>query len=203
MSNRTEYGYVRAFNHDFSGLGQMEILKNAGIVATNIFSDLPGEKTNFQRMTASLNPGDVVVVKNLHQLGYTYREILSSWAEITKLGAHIRILDVPLLDTTTSTEKLDNLFISDFFVQIISYVAEHERLFIRQRQAEGIALAKAQGKHLGRPRIPKPAKFDETYNKWRSGCISAEEAMEQLGLKRSTFERFVKEKKEEASRQVS
>ena len=204
MSNRTEYGYGRAFNSEQNGLSQMEILKNAGISVENIFCDLPGKKASFQQMKACLNPGDVVVVKNLYQLGYTYREIFNSLTEIVKKRvAHIRVLDMPLLDTTLSNKKLKKSFITDFFLQIISDVAEQEHVYIRRRQAEGIALARAQGKHLGRPRIPKPEKFDEMYNEWRSGKITAEEMMKQLDLRRSTFGRLVKEKKAESSRQVS
>jgi len=147
--------------------------------------------------------GDLLVIKSLGQLGYNYQEILDEWQILTNtLGAHIRVLDIPLLDTSVKIKHVSDSFTSDLFLQVISFAAQQERAYIKRRQAEGIAYAKSQGRHLGRPRIPKPFNFDDIYDQWRSGGVSAEEAMIRLSLKRSTFERFVKERKEELKKET-
>jgi DNA invertase Pin-like site-specific DNA recombinase len=102
------------------------------------------------------------------------------------------VLDLPLLDTTVSDKDLTGTFIADIVLQILSYVAETERLNIKQRQAEGIKLAKERGQHLGRPKVQAPANFDELYASWKRGEITATKAMAQLDLKRTTFYKLVK-----------
>jgi DNA invertase Pin-like site-specific DNA recombinase len=104
------------------------------------------------------------------------------------------VLDLPLLDTTINDKDLTGTFIADIVLQILSYVAETERLNIKQRQAEGIKLAKERGQHLGRPKTEAPAKFDELYDSWKRGEITATAAMELLDLKRTTFYKLVKSK---------
>ena len=104
------------------------------------------------------------------------------------------MLDLPLLDTTSGNKDLTGTFIADIVLQILSYVAETERLNIRRRQAEGIKLAKESGRHLGRPSAQFPPKFDELYGSWKRGEITATKAMERLGLKRTTFYKLVKTK---------
>ena len=111
-----------------------------------------------------------------------------------------RRLTVPLLDTNTKTDQISEAFVSELFMQTVSFAsfaAHLERAYVKRRQAEGIANARSQGKHMGRPRIPKPMNFNELYDLWRAGGITALEAMYRMKLKRSTFERFVKERKEE------
>ena len=198
MKHQMEYGYARKNKKDKEAIAQLRALQEAGISHKNIFIDQALEREKFRQLMACIQPGNVLVIKSLRQLGYNYYEIANEWTTFTKdLNAHIRVLDIELLDTSAKMEHISESFVSDLFLQIMSFAVKRERAYIKQRQAEGIAYAKSQGKHLGRPRIPKPLKFNETYDLWRAGGISAEEAMARLNLKRSTFERFVKERKEE------
>ena len=203
MKQQIEYGYARKGSKDKEAGTQLAALLEAGVLRENIFVDEPSEREKYRQLTDCIQPGDVLVVKSLKQLGYNYQEILNEWKVfVNTLGADIRVLDLKLLNTSVKRKHIDDSFISDFFIEIISFAAQQERGYIKQRQAEGIAFAKLQGRHLGRPRIPKPLNFDEMYDKWRAGGISAEEAMSRLSLKRSTFERFVKERKEELKKEL-
>lgn len=205
MNNKQqiEYGYARKGSKDKEAEIQLAALREAGVLPENLFVDQPSEKEMFRYLMGRIQPGNVLVIKSLRQLGYSYREILSEWELITgTLGVHIRVLDSPLLDTRIKVKGNADSFVSDLFLQIASFAMQQEQAHIKHRQAEGIAYAKLQGKHLGRPRIPKPLKFDDMYDRWRAGEISAEEAMTTLNLKRSTFERFVKERKEELKREL-
>jgi DNA invertase Pin-like site-specific DNA recombinase len=194
-------GYARVSSREQNCARQLEALQKAGVKPDCVYVDRSSGK-NFEReqyraLKARLNRGDTLVVKSIDRLGRNYDEILEEWKSITKdIEAHIRVLDLPLLDTTKTNRDLTGTFISDIVLQILSYVAEQERINIHQRQAEGIALAKAQGRHLGRPSIRKPDNFDKVYEVWRAGRIPAAKALKLTGLKRSTFDRFVREKKQ-------
>ena len=198
MRQQIEYGYARKSSKDKEAEAQLTVLREAGIPPENIFVDQPAEREKLKQLTDRVQPGDVLVVKSIRQLGYSYQEILNEWTVFTEmLGTHIRVMDMDLLDTSVDGQHINGSFISALFLQIITFAAQQERAHVKQRQAEGIAYAKLQGRHLGRPRIPKPVNFDETYDKWRAGIITADEAMTRLSLKRSTFERFARERKEE------
>ncbi|MDR1156779.1 MAG: recombinase family protein [Oscillospiraceae bacterium] len=204
MEHQKIFGYARVSSREQNSARQFEALRNAGVIPGQVYSDQASgkdfERTEYQALKARLCAGDILVVKSIDRLGRNYHEIIEEWKALTKdLGVHIRVLDLPLLDTTKSGKDLTGTFIADIVLQILSYVAEQERVNIRQRQAEGIALARAQGKHLGRPYIPKPPNFDKVYEHWRAGHIPAAKALKQTGLKRSTFDRFVREKKAEAA----
>ena len=135
-----------------------------------------------------LHEGDLLIVCSLDRLGRNYTEIRDQWKHITSaLKADIKILDMPLLDTTSEKDNLDRRFIVDLVLQILSYTAEKERLNIRKRQQEGIEAAKAKGKHLGRPEINYPDNWLEVYTKWCKKEITATEAMKETGLKRNSF----------------
>ena len=191
MKRYTQYGYARKTSKDREAENQLKAIREAGISSENIYVDQPIEKEKLRRLADRIHPGDVLVIKSLCQLGYNYTEILDEWTELSnKLGAHIRVLDIEL-DTSIEKKHIGDSFVSDLFQQIISFVAQQERDHIKRKQADGIAYAKSIGKHLGRPRIPKPLKFNDLYDMWRAGVISADEAMRRLNLKRSTFERFV------------
>jgi len=195
------YGYAREGSKDKEAQMQRTALHKAGIAPENLFVDQAAERGKLRQLMECIQPGDVLVIKALRQLGYNYQEIWDEWNTFSNiLGAHIRVLDMALLDTSAKIKH--DSFVSDLFLQIISFAAQQERANIKRRQAEGIAYARSQGKHLGRPRIPKPLNFNEVYGQWRSGEISAEEAMVRLSLKRSTFERFVKERKEELKKEI-
>ena len=140
-----------------------------------------------------LREGDLLVICSLDRLGRNYTEIRKEWEYITTtLKADIKVLDMPLLDTSTSTDNLDRRFIADLVLQILSYTAEKERENIRKRQRQGIDTAKANGKHLGRPNAEYPERWQEVYNNWKSGAITATAAMQELGLKRTTFYKLTK-----------
>ena len=138
----------------------------------------------------------VTVIISLDRLGRNYSEIRSQWEHITQtLQADIKVLDMPLLDTTAANGTLDGRFIADLVLQILSYTAEKERENIRKRQRQGIDIAKAQGKHLGRPQAEYPTEWDQIYNQWQDGDITATKAMELLDMKRTTFYKLAKEYK--------
>jgi len=200
---QTEYGYARETSKDKKAQEQLTALYEAGVSPENMFVDQPAEREKLEKLMHCIKPNDLLVIKSLSQLGYNYQEILNEWQVLSNtLGANIRVLDTPLLDTSIKMKRVSSSFISDLFMQIVSFAAQLERAYIKRRQAEGIAYAKSQGRHLGRPRIPKPIHFNEVYDQWRSGGVSAEEAMIRLSLKRSTFERFVKERKIELKKET-
>lgn len=165
-----------------------------GIAQGNIFLEKQsGRDFNrplYMQMLSRLNEGDVVVVKSIDRLGRNYEEILEQWRVITKVKkAAIVVLDMPLLDTRQHRSLIGSL-ISDIVLQLLSYVAQTEREFIRQRQAEGIAAAQARGVRFGRPPLERPDGFDECVALWRGGSISAREAARRLNISHKTFIRW-------------
>ena len=131
-----------------------------------------------------------MIIKSIDRLGRNYGEILEQWRNITKdIGANIQVIDMPLLNTNFSHEDLTGVFISDLVLQILAYVAETERSFIRQRQAEGIAIAKAKGVKFGIRKLKVPDAFDEYFDMWRRGEISTRKAACVLNMSHSTFYR--------------
>lgn len=140
-----------------------------------------------------LHEGDLLIICSLDRLGRNYTEIKQQWELITNsLRADIKVLDMPLLDTSTTNNSLDGRFIADLVLQILSYTAEKERENIKKRQRQGIDTAKASGKHLGRPNATYPENWEQVYNNWKSGTITATAAMQQLEMKRTTFYKLVK-----------
>ena len=141
-----------------------------------------------------LHENDLLIICSLDRLGRNYTEIKQQWEYITNtLKANIKVLDMPLLDTSTAANNLDGRFIADLVLQILSYTAEKERENIKKRQRQGIDTAKANGKHLGRPQAQYPENWEPIYNNWKSGAITATAAMEQLEMKRTTFYKLVKQ----------
>lgn len=196
------FGYARVSTKEQNEGRQIAELIGAGVHENNIFLDKQSGK-DFKRkeyqflVENRLGEGDLLIISSIDRLGRNYNEILEQWRHITQvLKANIKVLDMPLLDTTASSQSLDSKFIADLVLQILSYVANKERENIRKRQADGIALAKAQGKPLGRPKAQKPDNWDEVYTKWKSKLITAVKAMELLNMKPNTFYKFVKEEKE-------
>jgi DNA invertase Pin-like site-specific DNA recombinase len=193
------FGYARISTDDQNEARQVEALLAAGVDERFIFIDKASGKdfnrAEYQVLIRALREGDTLIIKSIDRLGRNYKEITEQWRVITKeINAYIKVLDLPLLDTTVHDKDLTSTFFADIVLQILSYVAETERLYIRQRQAEGIKLAIENGKQLGRPKKEFPPKFDEFYNSWKRGEITAVKAMGQLGLKRTTFYKLVKEK---------
>lgn len=135
-----------------------------------------------------LHEGDLLIVTSLDRLGRNYTEIKEQWSLITNtLKADIKILDMPLLDTSRTADTLDKKFVIDLVLQILSYTAEKERENIKERQKQGIAAAREKGKALGRPKIEYPENWNEVYSAWREGKVTAVQAMNELNMKRTTF----------------
>ena len=195
--NTKEYGYIRVSSKDQNIDRQLIALQEYGIQGKNIFIDkLSGkdfERPQYRRMIKKIKPGDTLVIKSIDRLGRNYDEILEQWRHITKeKQAAIVVLDMPLLDTRQGRD-LTGTLIADIVLQLLSYVAQTEREFIRQRQAEGIAAAKAKGINLGRRPKAKPQNFRNVYCRWHNGEISARNAAIQLGTTHQTFLKWARE----------
>lgn len=191
------WGYIRVSTREQNEARQVDALREFGITDDHIFMDKQSgkdfQRPAYQALLGQLNAGDVLVVKSIDRLGRNYEEILTQWRTITKeLGAAIVVLDMPLLDTRNSRD-LTGTLIADIVLQLLSYVAETERSFIRQRQAEGIAAAKARGVRFGRRPLTRPEAFPTLKEAWRRGEISANEAGQRLHIGRNTFLRWARE----------
>ena len=205
------YGYARVSTQKQNLDRQLEALKQYGIAKENIFVDKKTGK-DFNREDYQLlkqilkrTTNNVLVIKSIDRLGRNYKEIQKEWQELTaELHTDIIVLDMPLLDTTQNKQLLGT-FISDLILQVLSYVAENERINIKTRQAEGIAIAKAQGRMTGRPKIELPINFESEYIKWKNGKQTAKSTMQKLNLKKSKFYAFIREieSKNEAILKVS
>ena len=136
--------------------------------------------------------GDLVVIQSIDRLSRNYNECKDLWKQITDKGADIVVIDMPLLDTRQHKDLLGN-FVSDLILQVLAYVGQQENEFRRKRQAEGIAVAKAQGKHLGRPKTELPGNFKEEYDNWKAGHQTATATWTALGLTKTTFYKLVKQ----------
>lgn len=196
MDNR-QFGYVRVSSKDQNEARQVSALLEFGISERDIYIDKQSGKdfnrTQYQVLLNNIRSGDLVVFLSLDRMGRNYTEIQEQWKHITTtLGADIKILDMPLLDTREEGNSLDRRFMCDLILQILAYVAEKERANIRSRQAQGILAAKANNVKFGRPETVRPENWDEICSLWHSGQISATTAMKQLGLKRSTFYKLIK-----------
>jgi len=145
-------------------------------------------RPKYQRLIKKLRPHDILYIKSIDRLGRNYEEIIEQWRIITKeIGAAIVVIDMPLLDTRQRERDLTGVFIADLVLQILSYVAETERTFTRQRQAEGIAVAQAKGIRFGRPPKEKPDRFSALCEAWQRNEISARAAAHELGITHRTF----------------
>ena len=171
------YGYIRVSSRDQNEDRQIMALSQFPIPEKNIYIDKKSGKDfnrpAYRRLLRRLKPGDLLYVKSIDRLGRNYTEIIEQWRIITReKNADIKIIDMPLLDTTYGKDLLGT-FISDLVLSVLSYAAELERDHIRSRQAEGIAAAKARGVRFGRPVKNLPDNFDELYTAWRRGELSS------------------------------
>ena len=194
-----KYGYIRVSAKDQNPDRQLIALRECNIKDRDIFLDrMSGkdfERPQYTKMLKRLKSGDLLVVKSIDRLGRNYGEILEQWRKITKeIGADIQVLDMPLLNTDSAQENLTGVFISDLVLQILAYVAETERSFIKQRQAEGIAAAKARGVKFGCEKNELPEQFDKYFQMWLNGEISTRKAAAELHISHSTFYRRCKER---------
>ena len=186
-----DYGYVRVSTKEQNELRQVLALREAGIADRNIFLDKQSgkdfERQNYKKLIRKIKSGDTLVIKSIDRLGRNYDEILEQWRIIAKeKGTAIVVLDMPLLDTRKNKD-LTGTLIADIVLQLLSYVAQTEREFIRQRQAEGIAAAKLQGVRFGRKPREKPPEYGSLKELGVRGEISAREAARRLGITHRTF----------------
>jgi len=187
------FGYARVSSKDQNLARQIKELEKY-VKLNNIYADKESgkdfERQNYQKLLKKLKKDDLLIIKSIDRLGRNYDLIIEEWRKIVKdIGANIKVLDIPLLDTT-QTEGLTGKFIADLVLQILSYVAETERANIKQRQAEGIRLAKERGIKFGRPSAVVNHYAVESYVK---GELQTQEAIEKSGCSRGTFFRRVKE----------
>lgn len=194
MAN-TVYGYVRVSTRDQHEARQMMAMEAFGVDRSNIYLDKQSGKDfnrpQYRRLMRRLGKDDILVVKSIDRLGRNYDEIIEQWRCITKeKQAAIVVLDMPLLDTRQGRD-LTGTLIADIVLQLLSYVAQTEREFIRRRQAEGIATARARGVRFGAPPKEKPAAYAALAQTWRQGEISSRRAAEQLRVSHPTFLRWV------------
>ena len=197
-NEKRTFGYIRVSSRDQNPMRQKDALIKEGILPRDIFLDKQSGKDfsrpSYQRMIQSLQSGDEVVILDLDRLGRNYEEMAKEWNYITnELNCDIRVINYPLLSTSQEEKSLDRRFIANLTFQILSYIAEKEKEQSKSRQKEGIESAKMRGVKFGRSRIPKPEKFDETYQRVLRREITNRQAMEELGLKTNTYYSFVKE----------
>ena len=189
-----EYGYARVSTKEQNELRQLIALREFGLTDRAIFVDKQSgkdfDRRSYQRLLRKLKDGDTLVIKSIDRLGRNYEEILEQWRIITReKTAAIVVLDMPLLDTRQGRD-LTGTLIADIVLQLLSYVAQTEREFIRQRQAEGIAAAKARGVHMGRAPMEIPEDFAPVYDQWKRGEISGRGAARMLGVAQHTFTKW-------------
>lgn len=193
----TTYGYVRVSSRDQNEDRQLDALRKMKITEKHIFIDKQSgkdfERPQYKRLLRKLKREDLICIKSIDRLGRNYSEIQEQWRYLTKeKGADIVVLDMPLLDTRRGKDLM-GAFLSDIVLQVLSFAAENERTNIRQRQAEGIAAAKARGVRFGRPQIIMPEYFGKTVRSWERKEITVEEAVRRCGISESTFYRRLRE----------
>ena len=189
-----EYGYVRVSTKEQNEDRQLIAMHEFGISNKHIYIDKQSgkifDRPQYKKVIRKIKNGDTLVIKSIDRLGRNYDEILEQWRIITKeKRAAIVVLDMPLLDTRHSKD-LTGTLIADLVLQFLSYVAQTEREFIRQRQAEGIAAAKARGVKFGRSPVDKSPQFDLLRDRWLKKEISARAAAKELGITHKTFIRW-------------
>lgn len=185
------YGYIRVSSRDQSEDRQMAAFRELAIPSGNIFLDKQSgrdfDRPSYQRMVRRMKRDDLLYIKSIDRLGRNYEEILEQWRVLTKeRGIDIVVLDMPLLDTRRGRDLMGT-FLSDIVLQVLSFVAENERMNIRQRQEEGIAAAKARGVKFGRPALPYPENFQEIHRNWRKKEITLRQAADACGMPVGTF----------------
>lgn len=195
--SETTYAYIRVSSKDQNEDRQLIAMKEYGVSPKKIYMDKQSgkdfERPGYIRLMKRIKPGDTVVIKSIDRLGRNYSEILEQWRYITKeKKVSIVVLDMPILDTGKEND-LTRTLISDIVLQLLSYVAETERTFIRQRQAEGILAARQRGVRFGRPPKERTHEFYQLKDEYLSGRISARKAAKKLGITHTTFTKWVKE----------
>ena len=187
----TIYGYIRVSTKEQNERRQLDVLQALSIPGENLFMDKQSGKDfkrpQYKRLLQRLKKDDLLYIKSIDRLGRNYGEILEQWRILTReKGVDIVVLDMPLLDTRRGKDLMGT-FLSDIVLQVLSFAAENERANIRQRQAEGIAAAKARGMKFGRPPKPLPENYHSAYQRWKAGAITGTAAAKECGMSLSTF----------------
>ena len=185
------YGYIRVSSRDQNEDRQLIALKEVGVPEKNIYLDKQSGKDfnrpQYKKLLRKMKKDDLLYIKSIDRLGRNYEEILQQWRVLTKeKGIDIVVLDMPLLDTRRGKDLMGT-FLSDIVLQVLSFVAENERTNIKQRQAEGIAAAKAKGVRFGRPPRPLPENFHSCYQRWKQGEITGTAAAKECGMPLASF----------------
>ncbi|MCI5728237.1 MAG: recombinase family protein [Clostridia bacterium] len=188
---RKVYGYIRVSTREQNEDRQQIALLEVGVSEKNIFLDKQSGKDfnrpQYKKLLRKLKKDDLLYIKSIDRLGRNYEEILQQWRILTKdKGIDIVVIDMPLLDTRRGKDLMGT-FLSDIVLQVLSFVAENERTNIRQRQAEGIAAAKARGVRFGRPLKPLPENFHSAYQRWKQGKITGTAAAKECKMPLATF----------------
>lgn len=191
----TVYGYIRVSTRDQNEERQVRAMEEFGILPANMICDKQSGKDfnrpGYRRLVKKIKPGDTLVIKSIDRLGRNYDDILAQWRMLTKeKQADVVVLDMPLLDTRQGKD-LTGTLIADIVLQLLSYVAQTEREFIKQRQREGIEAARANGVHLGRTAMKRPENYEKVKNDWIQGIISAREAGRLLGVSHTGFKKWI------------
>ena len=199
MTKTNVYGYIRVSSREQNEDRQRIALREAGVAEEHTYLDKQSgkdfDRPQYKRLLRRLRKDDLLCIKSIDRLGRNYREILEQWRIITKeKGADIVVLYMPLLDTRRGKDLMGT-FLADIVLQVLSFVAENERSNIRQRQAEGIAAAKARGVRFGRPEKVPPEHFAATVRDWKAGRLTASQAAARCGMSESTFYRRLREMK--------
>mgnify|MGYP001776611447 CR=1 FL=1 len=191
------FGYCRVSSKDQNLDRQIEAMKALGIDDRDIYTEKKSgkdtDREQYQALRATLREGDTLVIHSLDRLGRNYDDIKNEWAYITKeIGANIKVLDMPILDTTSAQTDLVGRVIVDVVLNLLGFVAQTEREKIRQRQAEGIKIAKEKGKYR-KDSIQAPAGFEKLFIEAADGKKTHAEVMRELGLKKTTYYRLAKD----------
>jgi len=192
-----EYAYIRVSTRTQNIARQLEEIKKFDLPKRNIYIDKESGKDfnriNYQRLIKKIKKDDLLIIKSIDRLGRNYTMIMEEWQKITKkIGANILVIDMPILDTRQHPENLIGRFIADIVLQLLSFVAENERINIKERQREGIRIAKEKGVKFGRPKVKLPDNKDEIIDKYKRKEITNKEASKILGISRGTFFRILK-----------
>ena len=199
MDNK-KFGYIRVSSKDQNEGRQLEAMKKLGLSERDIFMDKQSgkdfERAQYQLLKRIIRKGDILYIHSLDRFGRNKEEILQEWNDLTKnIQADIIVMDMPLLDTTKYKDSLGT-FIADLVLQILSWMAEEERDRIRKRQREGIDVALQNGTVFGRPKVTVTEEFKEAYDRWKSKEITAVKAMQEIGVKKTTFYKLVRQYEE-------
>ncbi len=191
-----KFGYIRVSSKDQNEGRQLDAMKKLDINERDIYLDKQSgknfERVNYQLLKRIIRKGDVLYIHSLDRFGRNKEEILQEWNDLTKnIEADIVVMDMPLLDTTQYKDSMGT-FIADLVLQILSWMAEEERERIRKRQREGIDLALQNGVQFGRPKVMLSEEFKEVYRKWKARELTAVQAMKELGIKKTTFYKLVR-----------